>query len=109
MEILFAARDGYTCEVIKMFPKRSKKDKKDDPAFQDELLQLLNKRQNSGFPSVTKNFKPKQKEKKVKSEKGKAKSVLKEDYLDLQGSGSVCKKEKEETNIIGTENKLVTI
>ena len=26
----------------------------------------------------------------------------------MQGSGSVCEKEKEETNIIGTGNKLVT-
>ena len=32
------ARDGYTREVIKMFPKRSKGDKKDDPAFQNEPL-----------------------------------------------------------------------
>ena len=53
------ARDGYTREVIKSFPKRSKRDKKDDPAFQDEPHQSLYKKQNSGIPSVTKNFKSK--------------------------------------------------
>ena len=91
-----------------MFPKSSQRDEKDDPAFQVEPRQRLNKKQYSGIPSVTKNFKSKKKEKKVKSVKGIAKSVLKEDSLDLQGSDSVCKKEEEETNIIGTENKLVT-
>ena len=33
------ARDGYTCEVIKTFPKRNKSEEKDDPAFQNEPLQ----------------------------------------------------------------------
>ena len=58
--------------MIKTFPKRREKDKKDDPAFQDEPLQSLNKKQKSGIPSVTKkNFKSKQKEKKAKSVKEK--------------------------------------
>ena len=101
-------RDGYTREVIKTFPKRSKKDRKDDPAFQDEPLSSLYEKQNSDLPSATKNFKSNQKEKKIKSVKGKTKSVLKEDSLDLHESVSVYKKEKEETSITGTENKLVT-
>ena len=65
-------------------------------------------KQNSDIPSATKNFKSNQKEKKIKSVKGKTKSVLKEDSLDLHESVSVYKKEKEETSITGTENKLVT-
>ena len=34
------ARDCYTCEVIKKSPKISKGNKKDDPAFRDEPLQI---------------------------------------------------------------------
>ena len=97
-------RDGYTREVIKKSPKRSKKAKKDDPAFKDEPLQNVNRKQDSYFSLVTKNFKSKQKDKKAKSEKGKAKSTLKEESLFMHESIS----EKEEKNIIGTENKLVT-
>ena len=107
-KFFLTARDGYTREVIKTFPKRSKKDRKDDPAFQDEPLSSLYEKQNSDLPSATKNFKSNQKEKKIKSVEGKTKSVLKEDSLDLHESVSVYKKEKEETSITGTENKLVT-
>ena len=46
------ARDGYTREVIKTFPKRNKGDKKDDPAFQNDPLPSLKKKQNSGISSL---------------------------------------------------------
>ena len=48
------ARDGYTREVIKKSPKRSKKAKKDDVAFKDEPLQNVNRKQDSCFSLVTK-------------------------------------------------------
>ena len=57
------ARDDYTLEVMKTFPKRSKGDKKDDPAFQDEPLPSLNKKQTNGISSVTKSFKSKKERK----------------------------------------------
>ena len=41
------ARDGYTREEIKKSPKRSKGNKKDDLAFQDEPLQKLCNKQDS--------------------------------------------------------------
>ena len=92
---------------LKRFQKEVK-EIKDNPAFQDEPLQSLNKKQNSGISSITKSFKSKKEEKKAKSVKGKAKYVLKEKSIDLQGSGYICEKEKEKTHNIGTGNKLVT-
>ena len=53
-KFILIARDGNTREVIKTFPKRNKRDKKDDPAFQNEPLPSLKKKQNSGISSVTK-------------------------------------------------------
>ena len=65
-------------------------------------------KQDSGISVNTKSLKSKKEEKKATSVKGKAKSVFMEKSIDLQGSGYVCEKEKEKSQDIGTENKLVT-
>ena len=48
------ARDGYTHEVIKKSPKRSKGNKKDDVAFRDEPLQSLCKNRIVAFLQIPK-------------------------------------------------------
>ena len=103
------ARDGYTREVIKKSPKRSKGNKKDDLAFQDEPLQKLCKKQESSISENTVCLKSNKEAQKAKSVKRKTKPVMKKS-LDSQGSGFICEKEKEKekSQDIMTENKLVT-
>ena len=94
--------------MIKTFPKRNKRDEKDDLAFQNEPLLCLKKKQNSGISSVTTSFKSKKEEKKSKSVRGKPKSDFKEestDFNSMQGSGSEYEKEK--ASNVGTRNKLM--
>ena len=80
--------------MIKTFPKRNKRDEKDDLAFQNEPLLCLKKKQNSGISSVTTSFKSKKEEKKAKSVRGKAKSDFKEESTDFNlKQGSVSRQE----------------
>ena len=88
--------DGYTCEVIKKSPKRSKANQKEGPAFRDEPLQIVCKKQDSGISVNTKSLKSKKEEKKATSIKGKAKSVFMEKSIDLQGSGIYLRKRNRE-------------
>ena len=106
-KLFLIARDGYTREVIKKSPKRSKGNKKDDLAFQDEPLQKLCNKQDSSISANTISLKSNKKEKKARSVKRKAKPVMKKS-LDLQGSRFICEKEKENSQDIVAENKLVT-
>jgi len=96
------ARDGYTREVIKKSPKRSKGNKKDDLAFQDEPLQKLCNKQDSSISANTISLKSNKKEKKAASVKRKAKPVMKKS-ADLQGSRFICEKEIEKSQDIETE------
>ena len=66
------ARDGYTREVIKKSPKRSKGNKNDDVAFRVEPLQSLCKKQDSGISANTKSLRSNKEEKKATSVKKKS-------------------------------------
>ena len=96
MKFFFIAGDGYTREGIKTSPKRNKRDKKEDPAFQNEPLPSLQKKQNSAISSFTKSFKCKKEEKKAKSGRRKVKSdfnLESTDYNLMSGSGTDYGKE----------------
>ena len=56
-KFFLTARDGYTREVIKSSSKKNKKNESDDPAFQDEVLPSLNRKQKQDFSKTATNFK----------------------------------------------------
>ena len=66
----------------KKFSKKKWRRQKDDPAFHDDSLPSLKKKQNSGISLVTKSFKSKKEEKEAKSGRGKAKYDFKVASLD---------------------------
>ena len=106
-KFFLTARDGYTREVIKKFPKRRKGNEKEDFAFQNEPLRKTCKKQESSISKEMVCLNSNKKIKKAKAGKRKTKPVAKK-FAVSQGSVVSCEKVKVKSQDVMTENKLVT-